>query len=110
MIKITTLALALSLSFFSGLSSGHATKYEFHNLGVNAVAQDGDDSQGGCNGSQGGNGSKGGNGSQGGNGGKVKGQGDTLPNTATHYPAAILMGITTFLFGITLFVRRKKVK
>ncbi|PFR30166.1 hypothetical protein COK19_05010, partial [Bacillus cereus] len=53
-----------------------------------------------------------GNGSQ---GGKVKGQGTTeqggkLPNTATHYPAAILMGITTFLFGITLFVRRKRVK
>lgn len=85
MIKITTLALALPLSFFSGLSSGHAAKYEFHNLDVNAVAQ----------------------------GGKVKGQGTTeqggkLPNTATHYPAAILMGITTFLFGITLFVRRKK--
>ncbi|WP_141534975.1 LPXTG cell wall anchor domain-containing protein, partial [Bacillus cereus] len=61
---------------------------------------------------QGGNGSKAGNGSQ---GGKVKGQGTTeqggkLPNTATHYPAAILMGITTFLFGITLFVRRKRVK
>ncbi|KEK24349.1 LPXTG cell wall anchor domain-containing protein [Bacillus gaemokensis] len=121
MIKITTLALALSLSFFSGLSSGHAAKYEVHTIGNNAVAQYGDDSQGG-NGSQDG-GSQGGNGSQGGgskagngsNNGKVKGQSTTeqggkLPNTATQYPTGILVGITTFLLGITLFVRRKQVK
>uniref|UniRef100_UPI001BB3D848 LPXTG cell wall anchor domain-containing protein n=1 Tax=Bacillus sanguinis TaxID=2817476 RepID=UPI001BB3D848 len=73
-------------------------------------------SQGG-NGSQGGNRVKGdsssqdGNGSQGGNvKDNAKQQGDKLPNTATHYPASILMGLSTFLIGMLLFIRRKNVK
>lgn len=37
-------------------------------------------------------------------------QGDKLPNTATHYPASILMGLSTFLVGMLLFIRRKNVK
>ncbi|KFN03328.1 LPXTG cell wall anchor domain-containing protein [Bacillus clarus] len=104
MTKITILALTLSLSFFSSLNVGHTAKQDFHQVDNNAVAQDGDDSQ--ENGSQGGNKSK---------SGQIKGentskQGDKLPNTSTHYPASILMGLSTFLLGITLFVRRKKVK
>ncbi|MBJ9983104.1 LPXTG cell wall anchor domain-containing protein, partial [Bacillus sp. S29] len=73
-------------------------------------------SQGG-NGSQGGNrvkgdsSSQGGNGSQGGNvKDNTKKQGDKLPNTATHYPISILMGLSTFLIGMLLFIRRKNVK
>ncbi|MDQ7234148.1 LPXTG cell wall anchor domain-containing protein, partial [Bacillus pacificus] len=63
----------------------------------------------GGNGS-GGNGS-GGNGSQGGNvKDNAKKQGEKLPNTATHYPASILMGISTFLIGMLLFIRRKNAK
>ncbi|WP_270344283.1 LPXTG cell wall anchor domain-containing protein, partial [Bacillus mobilis] len=69
------------------------------------------------NGSQGGNrvkgdsSSQGGNGSQGGNAkDNEKKQGDKLPNTATHYPASILMGLSTFLIGMLLFIRRKNVK
>ncbi|KAB2437364.1 LPXTG cell wall anchor domain-containing protein, partial [Bacillus cereus] len=70
-------------------------------------------SQGG-NGSQGGNRVKGdssGNGSQGGNvKDNAKKQGNKLPNTATHYPASILMGLSTFLIGMLLFIRRKNAK
>ncbi|HDR4373901.1 TPA: LPXTG cell wall anchor domain-containing protein, partial [Bacillus cereus] len=52
-----------------------------------------------------------GNGSQGGNvKGNTKKQGDKLPNTATHYPISILMGLSTFLIGMLLFIRRKNVK
>ncbi|WP_154100536.1 LPXTG cell wall anchor domain-containing protein, partial [Bacillus mycoides] len=89
----------------------------------------GDSSSQGGNGSQGGNrvkgdsSSQGGNGSQGGN--RVKGdsgsqsgnakdnatkQGNKLPNTATHYPASILIGLSTFLIGVLLFIRRKNAK
>ncbi|MRB09963.1 LPXTG cell wall anchor domain-containing protein, partial [Bacillus thuringiensis] len=71
----------------------------------------------GGNGSQGGNRVKGDSSSQGGNGsqgGNVKDnskkQGDKLPNTATHYPASILMGLSTFLIGMLLFIRRKNAK
>ncbi|MBJ8206224.1 LPXTG cell wall anchor domain-containing protein, partial [Bacillus cereus] len=32
------------------------------------------------------------------------------PNTATHYPISILMGLSTFLIGMLLFIRRKNVK
>lgn len=71
----------------------------------------------GGNGSQGGNrvkgdsSSQGGNGSQGGNvKDNAKKQGDKLPNTATHYPASILMGLSTFLIGMLLFIRRKNAK
>ncbi|PEQ27772.1 cell wall anchor protein, partial [Bacillus cereus] len=71
----------------------------------------------GGNGSQGGNRVKGdsnsqeGNGSQGGNvKDNTKKQGDKLPNTATHYPISILMGLSTFLIGMLLFIRRKNVK
>ncbi|MED4386903.1 LPXTG cell wall anchor domain-containing protein, partial [Bacillus mobilis] len=83
---------------------------------------DGNGSQGGNrvkgdNSSQGGNRVKGDSSSQGGNGsqgGNVKDnekkQGDKLPNTATHYPASILMGISTFLIGMLLFIRRKNAK
>ncbi|UDV98876.1 LPXTG cell wall anchor domain-containing protein [Bacillus cereus] len=77
----------------------------------------GDSSSQGGNGSQGGNRVKGdsnsqeGNGSQGGNvKGNTKKQGDKLPNTATHYPISILMGLSTFLIGMLLFIRRKNVK
>ncbi|PHA26111.1 hypothetical protein COE70_02415 [Bacillus cereus] len=71
----------------------------------------------GGNGSQGGNRVKGDsnsqkdNGSQGGNvKDNTKKQGDKLPNTATHYPISILMGLSTFLIGMLLFIRRKNVK
>ncbi|KAA0822849.1 LPXTG cell wall anchor domain-containing protein, partial [Bacillus sp. AY2-1] len=68
----------------------------------------------GGNGSKGGNRVKGdssGNGSQGGNvKDNAKKQGDKLPNTATHYPASILMGLSTFLIGMLLFIRRKNAK
>ncbi|HDR4281636.1 TPA: LPXTG cell wall anchor domain-containing protein, partial [Bacillus anthracis] len=71
----------------------------------------------GGSGSQGGNrvkgdsSSQGGNGSQGGNvKDNAKKQGDKLPNTATHYPASILMGLSTFLIGMLLFIRRKNAK
>ncbi|OPA34088.1 peptidase [Bacillus cereus] len=71
----------------------------------------------GGNGSQGGNRVKGdsnsqeGNGSQGGNvKDNTKKQGDKLPNTATHYPISILMGLSIFLIGMLLFIRRKNVK
>ncbi|HDR8521772.1 TPA: LPXTG cell wall anchor domain-containing protein, partial [Bacillus toyonensis] len=37
-------------------------------------------------------------------------QGDKLPNTAAHYPASILIGISTFLIGMLLFIRRKNAK
>ncbi|WP_212981890.1 LPXTG cell wall anchor domain-containing protein, partial [Bacillus paramobilis] len=77
----------------------------------------GDSSSQGGNGSQGGNRIKGNSSSQGGNGsqdGNVKDnekkQGDKLPNTATHYPASILIGLSTFLIGMLLFIRRKNVK
>ncbi|WP_141529819.1 LPXTG cell wall anchor domain-containing protein, partial [Bacillus thuringiensis] len=77
----------------------------------------GDSSSQGGNGSQGGNRVKGDSSSQGGNGsqgGNVKDnskkQGDKLPNTATHYPASILMGLSTFLIGMLLFIRRKNAK
>ncbi|MDJ1477009.1 LPXTG cell wall anchor domain-containing protein [Bacillus sp. LS15-K4] len=77
----------------------------------------GDSSSQGGNGSQGGNrvkgdsSSQGGNGSQGGNvKDNAKKQGDKLPNTATHYPASILMGLSTFLIGMLLFIRRKNAK
>ncbi|PGM90452.1 LPXTG cell wall anchor domain-containing protein, partial [Bacillus thuringiensis] len=74
----------------------------------------GDSSSQGGNGSQGGNRVKGdssGNGSQGGNvKDNAKKQGDKLPNTATHYPASILMGLSTFLIGMLLFIRRKNAK
>ncbi|OPA28621.1 peptidase [Bacillus cereus] len=77
----------------------------------------GDSSSQGGNGSQGGNRVKGdsnsqeGNGSQGGNvKDNTKKQGDKLPNTATHYPISILMGLSTFLIGMLLFIRRKNVK
>ncbi|SMD85046.1 LPXTG cell wall anchor domain-containing protein [Bacillus cereus] len=77
----------------------------------------GDSSSEGGNGSQGGNRVKGdsnsqeGNGSQGGNvKDNTKKQGDKLPNTATHYPISILMGLSTFLIGMLLFIRRKNVK
>ncbi|UEL01606.1 LPXTG cell wall anchor domain-containing protein [Bacillus thuringiensis] len=80
--------------------------------GGNRVKDD-SSSQGG-NGSQGGNRVKGdssGNGSQGGNvKDNAKKQGDKLPNTATHYPASILMGLSTFLIGMLLFIRRKNAK
>ncbi|PFJ82526.1 cell wall anchor protein, partial [Bacillus cereus] len=76
----------------------------------------GDNGSGGS-GSQGGNrvkgdsSSQGGNGSQGGNvKDNAKKQGDKLPNTATHYPASILMWISTFLIGVLLFIRRKNAK
>ncbi|HHI3606767.1 TPA: LPXTG cell wall anchor domain-containing protein [Bacillus anthracis] len=76
----------------------------------------GDNGSGGS-GSQGGNrvkgdsSSQGGNGSQGGNvKDNAKKQGDKLPNTATHYPASILMGLSTFLIGMLLFIRRKNAK
>ncbi|MGG8361874.1 LPXTG cell wall anchor domain-containing protein, partial [Bacillus cereus] len=79
-------------------------------------SQKGNGSQGG-NGSHGGNRVKGdsnsqkGNGSQGGNvKDNTKKQGDKLPNTATHYPISILMGLSTFLIGMLLFIRRKNVK
>ncbi|TKI95907.1 LPXTG cell wall anchor domain-containing protein, partial [Bacillus wiedmannii] len=49
---------------------------------------------------------KGDSSSQGGNGS----QGGKLPNTATHYPASILMGLSTFLIGMLLFIRRKNAK
>uniref|UniRef100_UPI001F59652B LPXTG cell wall anchor domain-containing protein n=1 Tax=Bacillus cereus group sp. BfR-BA-01518 TaxID=2920368 RepID=UPI001F59652B len=71
----------------------------------------------GGSGSQGGNrvkgdsSSQGGNGSQGGNvKDNAKKQGDKLPNTATHYPASILMGLSIFLIGMLLFIRRKNAK
>ncbi|EOO12273.1 LPXTG cell wall anchor domain-containing protein, partial [Bacillus cereus] len=77
----------------------------------------GDSSSQGGNGSQGGNRVKGDSSSQGDNGsqnGKAKDnsvkQGDKLPNTATHYPASILMGLSTFLIGMLLFIRRKNAK
>ncbi|HDR8488791.1 TPA: LPXTG cell wall anchor domain-containing protein, partial [Bacillus cereus] len=74
----------------------------------------GDSSSQGGNGSQGGNRVKGdssGNGSQGGNvKDNAKKQGNKLPNTATHYPASILMGLSTFLIGMLLFIRRKNAK
>ncbi|MCU4793985.1 LPXTG cell wall anchor domain-containing protein [Bacillus cereus] len=77
----------------------------------------GDSSSQGGNGSQGGNRAKGDSSSQSGNnsqGGNVKDnakkQGDKLPNTATHYPASILMGLSTFLIGMLLFIRRKNAK
>ncbi|WP_074596574.1 LPXTG cell wall anchor domain-containing protein [Bacillus cereus] len=77
----------------------------------------GDSSSQGGNGSQGGNRVKGdsnseeGNGSQGDNvKDNTKKQGDKLPNTATHYPISILMGLSTFLIGMLLFIRRKNVK
>ncbi|PHC13932.1 hypothetical protein COE97_16640 [Bacillus toyonensis] len=64
----------------------------------------------GGNGS-GGNRVKGDSSSQGGN---VKDnatkQGDKLPNTAAHYPASILIGLSTFLIGMLLFIRRKNAK
>ncbi|RVU66083.1 cell wall anchor protein, partial [Bacillus thuringiensis] len=76
----------------------------------------GDNGSGGS-GSQGGNrvkgdsSSQGGNGSQGGNvKDNAKKQGDKLPNTATHYPASILMGLSTFLIGMLLFIRCKNAK
>ncbi|MFV5912063.1 LPXTG cell wall anchor domain-containing protein [Bacillus cereus] len=65
----------------------------------------------GGNGSQGGNRVKGDSSSQGGNvKDNTKKQGDKLPNTATHYPISILMGLSTFLIGMLLFIRRKNVK
>ncbi|HDR7353023.1 TPA: LPXTG cell wall anchor domain-containing protein, partial [Bacillus wiedmannii] len=77
----------------------------------------GDSSSQGGNGSQGGNRVKGDSGSQGGNSSQgdnvkdnAKEQGDKLPNTATHYPASILMGLSTFLIGMLLFIRRKNAK
>ncbi|MBJ8052113.1 LPXTG cell wall anchor domain-containing protein [Bacillus cereus] len=77
----------------------------------------GDSSSQGGNGSQGGNRVKGDSSSQGDNGsqnGKVKDnsvkQGDKLPNTATHYPVSILIGLSTFLIGVLLFIRRKNAK
>ncbi|EJS72110.1 LPXTG cell wall anchor domain-containing protein, partial [Bacillus cereus] len=67
--------------------------------------------------SQGGNRVKGDSSSQDGNGSqddKVKDnatkQGDKLPNTATHYPTSILVGLSTFLIGMLLFIRRKNAK
>ncbi|WP_242303200.1 LPXTG cell wall anchor domain-containing protein [Bacillus cereus group sp. BfR-BA-01495] len=79
-------------------------------------SQGGNDSHGGNRGkgdssSQGGNGPQGGNSSKGGNvKDNAKKQGDKLPNTATHYPASILMGLSTFLIGMLLFIRRKNAK
>ncbi|KAA0798660.1 LPXTG cell wall anchor domain-containing protein, partial [Bacillus sp. JAS102] len=79
-------------------------------------SQGGNDSHGGNrvkgdSSSQGGNGSQGGNSSKGGNvKDNSKKQGDKLPNTATHYPASILMGLSTFLIGMLLFIRRKNAK
>ncbi|KAB7658806.1 LPXTG cell wall anchor domain-containing protein [Bacillus sp. B2-WWTP-C-10-Post-4] len=89
-------------------------------------SQGGNGSQGnrvkGDSSSQGGNGSQGnrvkgdsnseeGKGSQGDNvKDNTKKQGDKLPNTATHYPISILMGLSTFLIGMLLFIRRKNVK
>ncbi|PFZ31871.1 LPXTG cell wall anchor domain-containing protein, partial [Bacillus wiedmannii] len=77
----------------------------------------GDSSSQGGNGSQGSNrvkgdsSSQGGNGSQGGNvKDNTKKQGDKLPNTATHYPTSILIGLSTFLIGMLLFIRRKNAK
>ncbi|PEK46888.1 peptidase [Bacillus toyonensis] len=62
-------------------------------------------------GSQDGNRVKGDSSSQGGN---VKDnatkQGDKLPNTAAHYPVSILIGLSTFLIGMLLFIRRKNAK
>lgn len=79
-------------------------------------SQGGNDSHGGNrvkgdSSSQGGNGPQGGNSSKGGNvKDNAKKQGDKLPNTATHYPASILMGLSTFLIGMLLFIRRKNAK
>ncbi|PFB69743.1 cell wall anchor protein, partial [Bacillus anthracis] len=65
----------------------------------------GDSSSPGSDDSQGSNGSQGGNVKD-----NAKKQGDKLPNTATHYPASILMGLSTFLIGMLLFIRRKNAK
>ncbi len=71
----------------------------------------GDSSSQGGNDSHGGNRGKGDSSSQGGNvKDNAKKQGDKLPNTATHYPASILMGLSTFLIGMLLFIRRKNAK
>ncbi|MBJ7984231.1 LPXTG cell wall anchor domain-containing protein [Bacillus cereus] len=71
----------------------------------------GDSSSQDGKGSQEGNRVKGDSSSQGGN---VKDnatkQGDKLPTTAAHYPASILMGLSTFLIGMLLFIRRKNAK
>ncbi|MEH7644954.1 LPXTG cell wall anchor domain-containing protein [Bacillus toyonensis] len=71
----------------------------------------GDSSSQDGKGSQDGNRVKGDSSSQGGN---VKDnatkQGDKLPNTAAHYPASILIGLSTFLIGMLLFIRRKNAK
>ena len=65
----------------------------------------GSGSQGGDSSSQGGNGSQDGNVKD-----NAKKQGDKLPNTATHYPVSILTGLSTFLIGMLLFIRRKNAK
>ncbi|HDR4422415.1 TPA: LPXTG cell wall anchor domain-containing protein, partial [Bacillus cereus] len=77
----------------------------------------GDSSSQGSDGSQGSGRVKGDSSSQGGNGSKggnvkdnAEKQGDKLPNTATPYPASILMGLSTFLIGMLLFIRRKNAK
>ncbi|EOO42327.1 LPXTG cell wall anchor domain-containing protein, partial [Bacillus mycoides] len=71
----------------------------------------GDSSSQGGNGSQGGNRVKGDSGSQSGNAkDNATKQGNKLPNTATHYPASILIGLSTFLIGVLLFIRRKNAK
>ncbi|MED0887361.1 LPXTG cell wall anchor domain-containing protein, partial [Bacillus mycoides] len=65
----------------------------------------------GGSGSQGGNRVKGDSGSQSGNAkDNATKQGNKLPNTATHYPASILIGLSTFLIGVLLFIRRKNAK
>ncbi|MBJ7948435.1 LPXTG cell wall anchor domain-containing protein [Bacillus cereus group sp. N24] len=77
--------------------------------GGNRVKDDSSSQDG--KGSQDGNRVKGDSSSQGGN---VKDnatkQGDKLPNTAAHYPASILMGLSTFLIGMLLFIRRKNAR
>ncbi|MEH7258362.1 LPXTG cell wall anchor domain-containing protein [Bacillus toyonensis] len=138
MTKIFILASTLSLSFFSGLNIGNAATENFSP--TNAIVQNSDhlaegnskdnNKPPGSNGS-GGSGSDGsgsggsGSGGNGSGGNRVKGdsssqggnvkdnatkQGDKLPNTAAHYPASILIGISTFLIGMLLFIRRKNAK
>ncbi|MES9799007.1 LPXTG cell wall anchor domain-containing protein [Bacillus toyonensis] len=138
MTKIFILASTLSLSFFSGLNIGNAATENFSPTnaivqnsdhlaegnskdnnkppGSNGSGGSGSDDSGSGGSGSGGNGSggnrvKGDSSSQGGN---VKDnatkQGDKLPNTAAHYPASILIGLSTFLIGMLLFIRRKNAK
>ncbi|MEC0903545.1 LPXTG cell wall anchor domain-containing protein, partial [Bacillus anthracis] len=83
--------------------------------GENGSGGNGSGSSGSGENGSGGNGSgSNGSGSSGSQGGNVKDnakkQGDKLPNTATHYPASILIGLSTFLMGMLLLIRRKNAK